>query len=167
MSRFFKIYPGTCPLDCTIGITELKTDADEDAEFDVEVQFIRFECFLIRAIGNNGPRTPFDVIWYLASGHRHSLRHIFWGGGIDADEETTDLELAQPFLTGYIDDNGTSEIRFETQPLFLQNRRDAASLGNLLDRLYDIAKELLWNFRERQEESRPEARGVDDVSEES
>ena len=57
-------------------------------------------------------------------------------------------------MTGYIDDDGTSEIRFETQPVFIENRSFVVSLSELLNRLYDIAKELLPDFHERQNEER-------------
>ncbi len=82
------------------------------------------------------------------------MREIFWEAWVDDDEQTIDIEQAQPFLTGYIDDNGTSEIRFQTQPVFIQNRAYAASLGKLLDRRYDIAKELPPDFHERIDEAR-------------
>lgn len=175
MSRFVKIYPGEWIDHCTIGITEIVTQADDDAEFDVEIQFIRFECFKIRSLARRnewnqdanlfcvGPEYP----TYLAKGHRHSLRDIFWEGQIDADEETTDIEQAQPFLTGYINDDGTSEINFPTQPVFIHNRNYAVQIGNLLNRLYDIAKELLPKFHERRGKSWPEACDADDVPEES
>jgi hypothetical protein len=142
MSRFVKIYPSECIGDCAIGITEISPELDQEGWPVEGIRFIRFECFILYALardhkwdgGVKSMVSSEQYPVYLARGHRHSLRDIFWGHGLDPDEETTDIEQAQPFLTGYIDDDGARQIT------------------NLLDRLYDIAKELLSTFHEWEEE---------------
>jgi hypothetical protein len=142
MSRFVKIYPECFPGMFTIAITQIHKR--------LEGSYIEFECYFNWSAQSSGPlenRKRVNV--YLIRNHRCSLRDASWEGlSVEDSDQTTDLEQAHPYLRGYINEEGRSEMVFEDQPLFFDGRSRATSLGVLMNKLYDIARELLPDFYE-------------------
>src|ERR1017187_5990267 len=142
MSRFVKIYPECLHGLFTIAITQIREQE--------EASYIEFECYCNWSTQWSGPRenrTREHV--YLIRNHKCSWRDAIWEGlSVAASDTTTDLERAHPYLRGYINEGGRSEMIFEDQPLFFDGRIVATSLGTLMNELYDIARDLLPDFYE-------------------
>jgi len=63
-------------------------------------------------------------------------------------DPVSDLDAAQRFVSGEIAADGWSSVHFNEQertPLFFGSKNDAASMGLLIARLYDLAHSLLNN----------------------
>lgn len=63
-----------------------------------------------------------------------------------SSDPVTDLEAAQRFVSGEIARDGWSSVHFNEQdrtPLFFSSRSEAASIGLLMARLYDLAHSVL------------------------
>lgn len=95
-----------------------------------------FKCYDCIGMGE-GENGQYDVPIYALD------------GAIKSGDDTNDLEKAQVFLAGHIKWDGCMDIRFPEQDtcmLHFCGRKDAARVGKLIDRLFDIAKQLLTSW---------------------
>lgn len=101
---------------------------------------------------------PFTVVTVLAGEHAMRLRCYYVTnsgdpipeyeikGGMSGTDVTTNIDDARLYLSGHVRWDGCSNLRFDEQDhvnLHFCGRSHAAQVGKLLDRLYDIAAELI------------------------
>jgi len=69
-------------------------------------------------------------------------------GAVCSSDDTTDFDAGEKFIEGFIKWDGCSNWSFHTEDCMAHfcGRKDATSIGRLLDRLFDITKERLATY---------------------